>query len=100
MPIVKNEADKDKILSACQALHSALGPAGVRSKLDDRLDRSPGFKFNDYEMRGTFCIIVLSWSYRLRWPCISCSAVCVLSGMCLSECACLQTLPMRGSPNT
>ena len=51
MPIVKNEADKDKILSACQALHSSLAPAGVRSKLDDRLDRSPGFKFNDYEMR-------------------------------------------------
>ena len=51
VPIVKNEGDKDKILSACRALQDALHGAGVRCKLDDRLDRSPGFKFNDYEMR-------------------------------------------------
>ena len=51
MPIVKNEADKDKILAACRALHEALQDASVRCKLDDRLDRSPGFKYNDYEMR-------------------------------------------------
>lgn len=51
VPIVKNEADKDKILAACQNLHTALQGAGVRCKLDERLDRSPGFKFNDYEMR-------------------------------------------------
>ena len=51
MPIVKNEADKAKILEACEGLHSALKKADIRVKLDDRLDRSPGFKFNDYEMR-------------------------------------------------
>ena len=51
VPIVKNEADKAKILEACEGLHSALKKADIRVKLDDRLDRSPGFKFNDYEMR-------------------------------------------------
>ena len=51
VPIVKNEADKERILEACEQLHAALKGADVRVKLDDRLDRSPGFKFNDYEMR-------------------------------------------------
>ncbi|MBW7462463.1 proline--tRNA ligase, partial [Paenibacillus sepulcri] len=33
-------------------LYKELKKAGVRVKVDDRSDVSPGWKFNEYEMRG------------------------------------------------
>lgn len=51
MPILKKGADQDAILAATQSLHDTLVKAGIRSKLDNRLDASPGFKYNEYELR-------------------------------------------------
>jgi prolyl-tRNA synthetase len=39
-------------LSAATELAAALQRAGIRTHVDDRPQVSPGFKFNDWEMRG------------------------------------------------
>src|SRR4029077_7505610 len=39
-------------LSAATELAATLQRAGIRTHLDDRPQLSPGFKFNDWEMRG------------------------------------------------
>jgi prolyl-tRNA synthetase len=39
-------------LGAARELAAALGRAGIRAHVDDRTQLSPGFKFNDWEMRG------------------------------------------------
>ena len=38
--------------SAATELAAALQRAGIRTHVDDRPQVSPGFKFNDWEMRG------------------------------------------------
>ncbi len=43
---------RDRVLPAAQDLVSALRNANIRVKMDDREDYSPGWKFNEYEMRG------------------------------------------------
>ena len=68
VPIVKNEANKERILEACERLHTALKGADVRVKLDDRLDRSPGFKFNDYEMRVGQPMRLQRWAVCCQVP--------------------------------
>ncbi len=40
------------VLSAARDLAVTLGRAGIRTHVDDRPQVSPGFKFNDWEMRG------------------------------------------------
>ena len=40
------------VLAAAQILTAELRQAGIRSHLDDRVQLSPGFKFNDWELRG------------------------------------------------
>ena len=40
------------MLEACRALFSACKAAGLRVKLDDRPGQSPGFKFNEWDLRG------------------------------------------------
>src|SRR5580765_8003986 len=39
-------------LSAAIELAASLQRAGIRTHVDDRPQLSPGFKFNDWEMRG------------------------------------------------
>ncbi len=51
VPVYKNEAEHSAVLEALNQHVAALRAAGVRVHLDDR-DESPGFKFNDWEMRG------------------------------------------------
>lgn len=43
--------DDPNVLKACKKLETKLVKAGYRVKLDNS-DRSPGFKFNEYEMKG------------------------------------------------
>ena len=43
---------RDRVLPAAAELVNALRKANVRVKMDDREDYSPGWKFNEYEMRG------------------------------------------------
>ncbi|HYK87246.1 MAG TPA: proline--tRNA ligase [Acidobacteriota bacterium] len=52
VPIYKNDQEKSQVLEAAAKIHSLLIDAGFRVKTDDRDGISPGFKFNDWEMRG------------------------------------------------
>ena len=45
-------AHKPGVLEACEKLFGELKQAGFRVKLDDRDTVSPGFKFNDWELKG------------------------------------------------
>jgi prolyl-tRNA synthetase len=51
VPIYKDES-RNQIMEAAGQLEQALKTAGVRVKLDDRDTVTPGFKFNDWEMKG------------------------------------------------
>jgi prolyl-tRNA synthetase len=52
VPIFRKPEEGEKVLAAARAMFDALERAGVRVKLDDREGMTPGFKFNDWEMRG------------------------------------------------
>lgn len=49
--IVPIAMKKEGVLEACRALEARLKAAGIRVKLDDS-DNSPGWKFNEWEMKG------------------------------------------------
>ncbi len=51
VPIWKNEDEKSKVLAVVQQITAMFG-AELRWKVDDRDEMTPGFKFNDWEMRG------------------------------------------------
>jgi len=51
VPIYKSDDEKGKVMEAAMRIKAAL-QNDVRVKLDDREELSPGFKFNDWEMRG------------------------------------------------
>src|SRR5580700_3067419 len=51
VPIGRGE-QLNPVLAAAQLLTAELRQAGIRSHLDDRGQLSPGFKFNDWELRG------------------------------------------------
>jgi prolyl-tRNA synthetase len=51
VPIFKNDAERSQVFEAAEQVFRALKAAGLRVKLDDR-DETPGYKFNDWEMRG------------------------------------------------
>jgi prolyl-tRNA synthetase len=52
VPIFKSDEEKASVLENAQALRKELVQAGIRVKMDEREGMSPGFKFNDWEMRG------------------------------------------------
>ncbi len=52
VPIWRKPAERDSVLEAAQRGILALTQAGVRCHLDDRAGITPGFKFNEWEMRG------------------------------------------------
>jgi prolyl-tRNA synthetase len=52
VPIYKNDQERALVLEAAGKIKSVLVKAGVRVKADERDGVSPGFKFNDWEMRG------------------------------------------------
>jgi len=51
VPIYKSDEEKSKVLAAATRLRAALQDE-VRVRLDDREELSPGYKFNDWELRG------------------------------------------------
>ncbi|MEI7634648.1 MAG: proline--tRNA ligase [bacterium] len=51
VPIFK-ASNRDAVLSAAATVQSRLKTAGVRAHLDDRDTQTPGWKFNEYEMKG------------------------------------------------
>jgi prolyl-tRNA synthetase len=52
VPIFKKDEEKALVLENARKLQHELRAAGVRVKVDEREGLSPGFKFNDWEMRG------------------------------------------------
>ncbi len=52
VPIWRKPEEAEKVLGAARSMLDALEKAGLRARLDDRDGVTPGFKFNDWEMRG------------------------------------------------
>ncbi|CAN6868989.1 unnamed protein product [Brassica oleracea] len=52
VPIWKKETEKTGVLSAASSVKEVLQAAGVRAKLDDTSERTAGWKFNFWEMKG------------------------------------------------
>lgn len=44
--------ERERVVAHATELHKRLTDANVRATIDDREDLSPGWKFNEYEMRG------------------------------------------------
>jgi prolyl-tRNA synthetase len=51
IPIYKNDDEKTAVMETVTRLVKQLVDAGIRVQIDKR-EQSPGFKFNDWEMRG------------------------------------------------
>ncbi len=52
VPIWRKAEEGEKVLAAARSIRESLDKAGLRVKLDEREGATPGFKFNDWEMRG------------------------------------------------
>ncbi len=52
VPIYKKDEEKRVVLAAVERMKQELTAAGIRVKVDDRDNLTPGFKYNDWEMRG------------------------------------------------
>jgi len=52
VPIFRNDGEKSTVLSYCETLSKALQDQNIRVHTDLRESLSPGFKFNDWEMKG------------------------------------------------
>jgi prolyl-tRNA synthetase len=50
VPIFRNDAEKSLVQPVVERLKNEL--SAFRLKVDDRTELTPGFKFNDWEMRG------------------------------------------------
>jgi prolyl-tRNA synthetase len=51
VPIFREE-DRTDVLEAAAAIADELRAAGVRVRVDDRREYRPGFKFNEWELKG------------------------------------------------
>jgi prolyl-tRNA synthetase len=52
VPIFRSEEEKAVVMPVAERIFKELKAAGLRLKLDDREEVTPGFKYNDWEMRG------------------------------------------------
>jgi len=52
VPIYKTDDEKSAVMAAAREIRSQLIEKDIRVKMDERDGMSPGFKFNDWEMRG------------------------------------------------
>ena len=52
VPIYRDDGQRCAILERLCAIKDELNAAGIRAHLDDREGISPGYKFNDWELRG------------------------------------------------
>ena len=50
VPIYKTDEEQRSVLKACEDIEKALKE--IRVKLDNRDEKSPGFKFNEWEVKG------------------------------------------------
>jgi prolyl-tRNA synthetase len=52
VPIYRQEAERADVMAAVERIKQELTDAGIRVKVDDREQLTPGYKFNDWELRG------------------------------------------------
>ena len=52
VPIYKTDEERAAVFEVARKTHDALAASGIRVRVDEREGTSPGFKFNDWEMRG------------------------------------------------
>lgn len=52
IPIYKTDDEKKNVLEAAKELMTMMQSSNVRTHLDDRDEKSPGFKFNEWEVKG------------------------------------------------
>ncbi len=52
VPIYKSDEERARILEAASGVGTALRAAGIRVKVDEREGYRPGFKFNEWELKG------------------------------------------------
>ena len=52
IPIYYSKEDKENVLQKACQIKDSLSSNGIRVHLDDREQLTPGFKFNDWEMKG------------------------------------------------
>ncbi len=52
VPIYRKDDEKTSVMETAKRIRKALIAADIRVKMDDRDEQTPGFKFNDWEMRG------------------------------------------------
>ncbi|MEM0305999.1 MAG: His/Gly/Thr/Pro-type tRNA ligase C-terminal domain-containing protein, partial [Thermofilum sp.] len=52
IPIYYKDADKEKVLGKCRRLEELLKGAGYRVQVDAREEYTPGYKFNEWELKG------------------------------------------------
>ncbi|MCY4008651.1 MAG: proline--tRNA ligase [Anaerolineaceae bacterium] len=52
IPIHRNEEQRSQVMEKLQAISQGLSERGIRPHLDDREGLTPGYKFNDWELRG------------------------------------------------
>jgi len=52
VPILKKGSDADEVMNAAREIEISLKAEGVRVCLDASQERTPGWKFNHYELRG------------------------------------------------
>ncbi|MCS7117944.1 MAG: proline--tRNA ligase [Thaumarchaeota archaeon] len=52
IPIFYSDAEKESVIEKCREIVLRLQNAGIRTHLDDRTDYTPGWKFNEWELKG------------------------------------------------
>ena len=52
VPIFKGEEQRKWVVDNAMKIYDSLQAVGIRVKLDDRDTHTPGYKFNDYELKG------------------------------------------------
>ncbi len=52
VPIWRNDDQKSQVMEAVDTVSKSLKEQDIRVHVDDRVTQTPGFKFNDWEMKG------------------------------------------------
>jgi prolyl-tRNA synthetase len=52
VPIHRTDGEREAVLAAATRIMADLDLRGVRVKLDDRQEQRPGYKFNEWELKG------------------------------------------------
>ncbi|MCI4667338.1 MAG: proline--tRNA ligase [Bacteroidia bacterium] len=52
VPIYRKDEERQMVLEKCDELAKALKSAGIRVKVDDDDTKKPGWKFNEWELKG------------------------------------------------